>query len=64
MIPYEMGRDLFEAATGDKRFVELSGLHNSSNYLENDNYNSELRSFLGLPRVADRDPGTAPEQID
>ena len=48
MIPYEMGRDLFDAAGPHKTFIPLEGRHNDRGYLQNDKYLNGLRRFLGL----------------
>jgi fermentation-respiration switch protein FrsA (DUF1100 family) len=54
LIPYEMGRKLYETATSDKRFIDLVGSHNERLSLENDLYINGLRDFLGCS--ADRPP--------
>jgi len=48
LIPYEMGRQLYELAGEKKEFIELSGPHNERFYYESDIYINGLRKFLGL----------------
>ena len=48
IIPYEMGRELFDSAGPDKTFLELNGVHNSQNFQENKKYINGLRAFLGV----------------
>ena len=49
MIPFEMGRRLFEAAAEPKEFYEAAGGHNELVYEEGERYDRRLREFLGLP---------------
>jgi hypothetical protein len=49
IIPYEMGRELFDSAGPNKTFLELEGVHNSHNFSENEKYINGLRAFLGVP---------------
>ena len=53
MIPYEMGRQLYEAAPEPKAFVALSGGHNSREYFEDDGYKSALRNIFYPASEAD-----------
>ena len=46
MVPFSLGRALYEAAGPDKRFVELAGGHNELRSLNNDLYRKVLRDFL------------------
>ncbi len=46
MIPYELGRTVYEAYTGPKRFVELQGSHNGGIFTDNAVYLQGLRDFL------------------
>ena len=46
MIPYAMGRELFDAAAAEKRFVELAGYHNDLLSLDSEPYRRALREFL------------------
>ena len=46
LIPVEMGRQLYEAAREPKFFIELNGLHNDRDYLENQAYLEGLRDFI------------------
>ncbi len=48
LIPYEMGRALFEAAREPKTFIDLMGDHNERDYFESDLYINGLRQFMGL----------------
>ena len=48
MIPFEMGRRLFELAPEPKEFIELAGAHNERDYYESEKYVNGLRRFLGL----------------
>lgn len=48
VVPYEMGRRLFEAAAGPKEFYEASGGHNELIDVEGERYDRRLRKFLGL----------------
>lgn len=51
IVPFAMGRKLFEAASGDKTFFEMTGDHNEG-YIETGNrYTEAIRRFLQhLPR--------------
>jgi len=49
MIPFEMGRKIFEAAREPKSFVELRGGHNSSEYFENTAYREALQNIIYPP---------------
>ncbi len=49
IVPYEMGRKLFEAARAHKRFIELSGEHNDREYLTNSEYIAAVDTFLTDP---------------
>lgn len=46
LIPFEMGRTLFEAARPPKRFVMLVGGHNSRAYFELESYQEALQEVL------------------
>lgn len=46
MIPYAMGRTLYEAARTEKLFVDLAGHHNDLLSLDSDLYRNALRGFL------------------
>lgn len=46
LIPYEMGRKLYEAAAEPKRFVEISGGHNDLECLSDAAYLTALSEFL------------------
>jgi fermentation-respiration switch protein FrsA (DUF1100 family) len=52
VVPFDMGRRLFEAAPEPKRFLEIRGPHNAGWMLSREVYAAELRRFLeeaGLP---------------
>lgn len=54
IIPYRLGRKLFEAAPEPKRFVELTGGHNEGFLLSRPGYEQALAEFLEtLPGNAD-----------
>jgi fermentation-respiration switch protein FrsA (DUF1100 family) len=46
LIPFEMGRRLYEAAPEPKYFIELHGGHNDRNYLEKESYIKGLHKFI------------------
>jgi fermentation-respiration switch protein FrsA (DUF1100 family) len=46
MIPYAMGKALYDAAQSEKQFVELSGRHNDLLSLDSEPYRNALRDFL------------------
>jgi len=46
IVPYEMGRALYDAADSRKRFVDLEGGHNDLTSLDNDLYRNALKEFL------------------
>ncbi|MBU0985400.1 MAG: alpha/beta hydrolase [candidate division Zixibacteria bacterium] len=48
LIPYAMGRTLYERASEPKQFIDLSGDHNDRGYYDNEQYIRGLRVFLGL----------------
>jgi len=50
MIPYAMGKALYEAAQSEKQFVELTGRHNDLLSLDSELYRNALRGFLGRHR--------------
>ena len=47
MIPFAMGRRLFEAAPEPKHFLELQGSHNEAHIFYRDVYMKGVREFLG-----------------
>ncbi len=47
MVPFEQGRQLFDAANEPKRFVELRGGHNESGLDVNDEYLGAFKAFFG-----------------
>jgi fermentation-respiration switch protein FrsA (DUF1100 family) len=47
IVPFAMGRALFEAAPQPKRFFELRGDHNAGFWLSRDRYVPALDAFLG-----------------
>lgn len=46
MIPFQMGRALFEKALGPKRMVVISGLHNERDYMQDSSYRESLENIL------------------
>ena len=46
VIPYSMGRELFEAYKGPKKFLEIRGSHNGGWYESLATYEIEMRDFL------------------
>jgi hypothetical protein len=46
IVPYEMGRRLFEAAREPKKFIVLSGGHNEREYLTDKTYREALRDLI------------------
>jgi len=48
LVPYEMGRALYDAAREPKVFVELSGGHNERLYFASRDYFENLRRFLKI----------------
>ena len=47
LIPYEMGRRLYEHASEPKRFLSITGGHNDRDYLHHESYLRSLSDFLG-----------------
>ncbi len=48
LIPFRMGRSLFDTVTGSKTFVEITGGHNDRDYLSDENYHAALNEFIHL----------------
>ena len=46
IIPFDMGRAVFDAANGPKSFLELSGDHNAGFWLSRETYVPALDDFL------------------
>ena len=46
MIPFAMGRALYDAARSEKRFLKLEGYHNDLLSLDSELYRNALREFL------------------
>jgi fermentation-respiration switch protein FrsA (DUF1100 family) len=46
MIPYAMGKALYEAARSERSFIDLAGYHNDLLSLDSDMYRNALRRFL------------------
>jgi uncharacterized protein len=46
IVPYAMGRSLFDAATGSRRFADLRGGHNDGGILASPEAQEALREFL------------------
>ena len=49
IVPYPLGRAVFDAAKAPKRFVELRGDHNSGFLLSQPNYARALAAFIASP---------------
>ena len=47
VVPIELGRRLYGAAAGPKRFIETPGDHNSGGFTYSDHYTEQLGAFLG-----------------
>jgi len=57
IIPYPLGRRLFDAAPEPKRFADLIGGHNDGFLLSQPAYEQTLAEFLaGLPALRERPP--------
>ena len=54
IIPFAMGRALFEAAPGPKHFLELRGDHNAGFWISRESYLQGLDAFLGVALGPDR----------
>jgi fermentation-respiration switch protein FrsA (DUF1100 family) len=52
IIPFAMGKALYEAAPAPKAFIELAGDHNNGFLLSRDRYRDELANFI-LARLKD-----------
>ncbi len=46
IVPYELGKQLFEASSGSKLFVDLKGGHNDAFLVSEELFISEIESFL------------------
>jgi len=46
IVPFDMGRALYEAAPGPKTFLELRGDHNSGFWISRDTYVAGLEAFM------------------
>ncbi len=46
IVPYEMGKRLYEAAPEPKRFVRLQGGHNEREYFRDESYREALRALF------------------
>jgi len=46
LIPYKMGRTLFDLAPEPKQFIDLTGDHNELDYFENEKYINGLQLFF------------------
>jgi len=47
IIPYKLGKKLFQVAASPKQFLELTGSHNEAMFTDRDKFASELKKFLG-----------------
>jgi fermentation-respiration switch protein FrsA (DUF1100 family) len=48
VVPYDLGKKLFEAAPEPKELVQLQGGHNDSFIASQDIYTSKMKSFIDL----------------
>jgi len=46
LIPYYMGRELYDAATEPKEFFDIFGGHNDREYLQNPQYMDKIKTFV------------------
>ena len=46
LVPFELGRKLFEAAREPKVFLETGGRHNDGGFLDDERWRSSVRAFL------------------
>lgn len=46
MIPFQMGRALFEKAQGPKQLVQIAGLHNERDYMQDSSYRNCVENIL------------------
>ncbi len=46
VIPYEMGKKLFEAAAAPKEFLSIDGTHNEAHVTSQEAYMAGMRAFL------------------
>jgi fermentation-respiration switch protein FrsA (DUF1100 family) len=58
IIPFAMGRGLYEAAQPPKSFLELRGDHNAGFWISREGYTRGLRAFLD--EILGEPPGVAP----
>ncbi len=64
LIPYEMGRELYEAAGQPKEFIALSGDHNDREYYDSELYVNGLRRFFGLAAAVGPEEGSSEDPPD
>ncbi len=57
VIPISEGRRLFDAARGDKTFVEVRGGHVDATTLDTEHFYGAIRTFLGAHHLAVSDDG-------
>lgn len=60
MIPFQMGRALFEKALGPKRLVQIAGLHNERHYMQDPFYRECLENILTKRQFGEWDKGEIP----
>lgn len=46
LVPYQMGKRLFDAANSPKKFIQLSGGHNERLYFSDERYVEGVRAFI------------------
>ena len=56
VVPYQLGRKLFENAPGPKEFVNLQGGHNDSFLISGEKYSAALDTFIGGYRTLSENP--------
>ena len=61
VIPIAEGRRLYEAATGDKTFVEVRGGHVDATTVDTDRFYGAIRSFLAAHRLLPTEDGVSRE---
>lgn len=61
IIPYEQGRQLYDAAQGPKTFIDLEGDHNEGYYLTGKRYTDGLDAFFSEHLLARPNTISAPE---
>jgi fermentation-respiration switch protein FrsA (DUF1100 family) len=63
VIPISEGRRLFDAARGDKTFVEVRGGHVDATTLDTEHFYGAIRTFLGAHHLAVSDDGESERSV-